>query len=100
MLQTINLNNNVERELALEAQGYRRTRRWIGDHQQAEHNGWYQAKRNQRIFSIDYGSEIAQRKAEKPCQGSQETIFSRIGDLFGSRYQQLGKIQQGSAADC
>jgi len=100
MLQTINLNNNVDRELALEAQGYRRTRRWIGDHQQAEHNGWYQAKRNERILSSNYGSEIVQRKTKKSRQGSQETIFSRIGELFGSRYQQLSKIQQGSAADC
>ena len=100
MLQTINLNNNVERELALEAQGHRRTRRWIGDNARAEHNGWYQARRNQRIFSSDYGSKIAQLQAAKPRQASQETIFSRIGNLFGSRYQQLSRIQQGSAADC
>ena len=100
MLQTINLNNNVERELALEAQGYRRTRRWIGDHQGAEQNGHYQAKRNDRVFSSDYGSEIAQLKAAKSRQGSQETIFSWIGNLFGSRYQQLSRMQQGNAADC
>ena len=41
MNNIMNLNLNIDKELELERQGHRRTRRWVGD---AAQTSWYQSR--------------------------------------------------------
>lgn len=44
MNQIVNLEMSLRREIELEPQGFRRTRRWIGDADGVADPNWYQAK--------------------------------------------------------
>lgn len=69
-----NLNMMVEKELELEKQGLRRTRRWIGDSVQATDNGWYKSKLNKVgiVPEINNGIEV------DPCKETQNSILARL----------------------
>ena len=90
MMQIVNLNNNIEKELELERQGMRRTRRWIGDANQAADARWYQA-RAYRISSskrnLDEVSRVAKKQPHREAQGS---ILDRLSGLMNTRRQPAG----------
>jgi hypothetical protein len=44
MNQIVNLEMSLKKEIELESQGFRRTRRWIGDAEGVSDPNWYQAK--------------------------------------------------------
>lgn len=79
MQMMVNLNVAVERELELEQNGQRRTRRWIGDTPRDADHGWYQSKVSQipgSIYAQNGSSQI-----EKSGRRS-ETRNSFLNRLF------------------
>ena len=100
MIPMINLNNHVERELFLEKKGFRRTRRWIGDHPQAEENGWYQSKLSAVSEPEVYKEVFQLAPKNEPCLEVQESPLNRLKGFLGIQQRHAGRGAQRSAADC
>lgn len=60
----VNLNTVIEKELEQERQGFRRTRRWIGDANQATDNRWFRAEL--RPASQVSSAQAAPRQVSQP----------------------------------
>ena len=92
----INLNMIVEKELELEKQGLRRTRRWIGDSVQAMDNGWYKTKLNKVGIVRDFnkGMEV------DPCKEPQTSILTRLLSRVNPLNNHGSRKSQTSEAPC
>ena len=87
MNQIINLNMVIEKELEMERQGNRRTRRWIGDASQVADSRWYQARVN-RVSKDTYNlGEIGKVEEIKPHQDPRPSIITRLLNLPYTRRQ-------------
>lgn len=87
MNQIINLNMVIEKELELERQGNRRTRRWIGDASKVADSRWYQARVN-RVSNDRYNlDEIGKVEEIKPQQDARPSIITRFLNLPYTRRQ-------------
>lgn len=70
---------NVEKEIALRQNGYRRTRRNIGDHENAADNGWYQVNTSKIAIANGYLMQVKETIKNEPCQARQDSILVRLG---------------------
>lgn len=62
MNQIVNLEMSLRKEIELESQGFRRTRRWIGDPEGVADPNWYQAKASkiaETRRSLEGNSQVA-----------------------------------------
>ena len=87
MISIINLNNIVEKELELEGQGFRRTRRWIGDASQVGDERMYQTKLDQVAIYKNNLNKIKSRSESTPYQQSQTSFLGRLSNLFPTTRQ-------------
>jgi hypothetical protein len=86
----VNLNIVLEKELELERQGMRRTRRWIGDASQVTDARWYQTKLS-RFSGIKHNLEEVSRVAEtKPRREAPSSILNRLFNLPSTSRQPAG----------
>ena len=90
MIPIVNLNNNIERELELENQGMRRTRRWIGDATQAADERWYQARAFRVSSSKPKLDQVSQMTNDQTYYQSQRSVLDLISSLFKTRRQPIG----------
>jgi hypothetical protein len=88
MIRIVNLNNNIEKELELEHQGLRRTRRWIGDANQVAEDGWYRAKINKISGSSHNLNQVSQVANAKPRWQANSAILKRLSSLFNTSRRQ------------
>ena len=87
MNQIINLNMVIEKELELERQGNRRTRRWIGDATQVADSRWYQARVNRVSNDRHNLGNIGKVEEIKPHQDARPLIVTRFLNLQYTRRQ-------------
>lgn len=83
----VNLELVLEKELELERQGFRRTRRWIGDASRDTDPRWYQTKVNQvskSRHSIGLTNQVVENKSS---QGSLRLSLTRFLSLPNYRRQ-------------
>jgi hypothetical protein len=69
----VNMIVVLEKELELEKQGLRRTRRWIGDASRVTDAGWYRRKVSpvaESRNSLDEGSKVAEVKHRRDTNRS------------------------------
>jgi hypothetical protein len=90
MILTVNLNNNVEKELEVERQGMRRTRRWMGDTTQDTDIRWYQASAYRLTESKPNLDEFSQMAEDQPPREAFSSILTRFSNLLNSRHQPIG----------
>lgn len=90
MIPIVNLNNNIDRELELENQGMRRTRRWIGDATQAADERWYQARAFRISSSKPKLEQVSQMTKDHTYYQSQRSVLNLLSTLFNIRRQPLG----------
>lgn len=89
MIQIVNLNNNIDKELKLENQGMRRTRRWISDATQVADERWYQARALRNSSSKPKLDQVSQMKKDQTHYESQSSVLDRLSSLFNTRRQPL-----------
>ena len=82
MISIINLNNIVEKELELEGQGFRRTRRYIGDASQVGDERIYQTKIDQVALYKDNLNKIKSGSQSVSSRQSRTSIFGRLSNIF------------------
>ena len=82
MISLINLNNIVEKELELEGQGFRRTRRWIGDASQVGDERMYQTKIDQVALYKDNLNKIKGMSESAPSLQPGTSFLGRLSNLF------------------
>ena len=82
MISIINLNNIVEKELELERQGFRRTRRWIGDASQVSDERMYQTKIDQVVLYKDHLNKIKSRSESPLSKQSGTSFLGRFSNIF------------------
>jgi hypothetical protein len=87
MISIINLNNIVEKELELESQGFRRTRRWIGDASQVGDERLYQTKLNQVAIYKDKLNKVKSASEVTPTHQLRPTISERLSNMFSTPRQ-------------
>jgi hypothetical protein len=84
----INLNMNIEKELTMEDQGYRRTRRWIGDAQVSDAR-WYQRKTPPTSATYQNQDEVEPLTNNRYPQKGLNTMLSRFFSLPSTRRQSV-----------
>ena len=82
MISIINLNNIVEKELELEGQGFRRTRRYIGDASQVGDERMYQTKLDQVAVYKNNLNKIKSASESTPSRETGTSVFGRLSNLF------------------
>ena len=82
MISIINLNNIVEKELELEGQGFRRTRRYIGDASQVGDERIYQTKIDQVALYKDNLNKIKSGSESTLSQQVRTSFLGRLSNLF------------------
>ena len=82
MISIINLNNIVEKELELESQGFRRTRRYIGDASQVGDERIYQTNIDQVALYKDNLNKIKSRSESAPSLQPGTSFLGRLSNLF------------------
>ena len=87
MISIINLNNIVEKELELESQGFRRTRRWIGDASQVGDEKMYQTNLNHVAIYKDKLNKIKNASQITPSQQPLTSVLGRLSNLFSTPRQ-------------
>ena len=87
MISIINLNNIVEKELELESQGFRRTRRWIGDASQVGDEKLYQTKLNQFAIYKDNLNKIKSKSESTPSRQVRNSFLERLSNLISTPRQ-------------
>ena len=87
MNQIMNLEIALNKELELERQGFRRTRRWIGDADRVSDPGWYQAKASQVPGTIINLDETGSVEETNPRLQAIRTAFDRFFNLPHTRRQ-------------
>lgn len=90
MIPVVNLNNNIAKELEMERDGMRRTRRWVGDAAQVTDNRWYQTSANQRTQAEGSLDQVSQAAQAQPRRQSSGSILSRVSSLFGAGRLPIG----------
>lgn len=83
----VNLNMNLEKELEMERQGLRRTRRYIGDDRRVADAGWYQSKAaaaSERRPNPGIGFRDVETKPRQEQSGS---FLGRVFHLLRPRRQ-------------
>ena len=90
MIAIVNLNNNIDRELELENEGMRRTRRWIGDATQTGDERWYQARAFQISSSKPQLDQVSQMTKDQTAYQSQRSVLDLLSGLFKTQRQPLG----------
>lgn len=83
----VNLEMSVRRELELEPQGFRRTRRWIGDAKEVSDPKWYQAKVSQISETMQSLNETNWAAETKPRIEPIRSTLNRFLNLPFSRRQ-------------
>jgi hypothetical protein len=83
----VNLNLILEKELELERQGLRRTRRWIGDACQVTDARWYQGEVGPISATNHYLSEVGRVAGTKPRGEARRSILARLLDSPRTRRQ-------------
>ena len=87
MISIINLNNIVEKELELEHEGFRRTRRWIGDASHVGDEKLYQTKLNQFAVYKDNLNKIKSASEVTPSRQTRTSFLERLSTLFSTPRQ-------------
>ena len=87
MISIINLNNVLEKELDLESQGFRRTRRWIGDASQVGDEKLYQTNLNQVAIYKDKLNKIKNASEIAPSQQTRSSFLGRLSNLYNTPHQ-------------
>ena len=87
MISIINLNNVVEKELELESQGFRRTRRWIGDASQVGDERIYQTNIDQVALYKDNLNKIKSASQSASYRQSRTSFMERLSSLFPAQRQ-------------
>ena len=87
MISIINLNNVVEKELELESQGFRRTRRWIGDASQVGDERMYQTNIDQVALYKDNLNKIKSASQSASYRQSRTSFMERLSSLFPAQRQ-------------
>ena len=94
MIQMINMYTVLEKELELESQGIRRTRRWIGDDSRVIDGGWYQGK--QSLISehtLDLG-EVNRASKFLPGLKTNRSMMGRLLYLLRNRRQPVMDVSE------
>jgi len=81
MSQIVNMNLVLEKELELERQGYRRTRRWIGDVKVTDAR-WYQRDVSRVAETKRYPGEVSRAAETKPRREAHHSILARLLHLL------------------
>ena len=87
MNPNVNMILVLEKELELERQGFRRTRRWIGDVSQVPDAGWYRGKVSQISETNHYLGEVSRVAETKPRREAHRSILARLLHLPRTRRQ-------------
>jgi hypothetical protein len=87
MNQIVNLEMNLRKELELESQGYRRTRRWIGDAEGITDPNWYQAKASRISANGTFPGESSRVVEPKPRMEPIRSAVIRFFSLPMTRRQ-------------
>jgi hypothetical protein len=87
MNPTINMIIVLEKELDLEHQGMRRTRRYIGDGNLTTDSSWYQASINQGMEARNAVSDAYQLDESSPYKEARRSILSRLFHRTRTRHQ-------------
>ena len=90
MIPVVNLNNNIAKELEMERDGKRRTRRFIGDAAQASDRRWYQAPVTRQTQAAANPAEASQAAEGQPRRQPASAFMARFSSLFGSRRLPIG----------
>lgn len=97
MNNIINLNMMIEKELDLEHQGHRRTRRWIGDANHVADASWYKAEPNRAFATRDPLSDSQSMVEAQPRWQEPNPILARISSLLS--YQPVRKNNQRTSME-
>jgi hypothetical protein len=83
----VNMEIVLEKELELERQGFRRTRRWIGDASRVADPKWYQTKINKVLEIRGNLEETSPVVESKPRQETLRSTLTRFLNLPPTRHQ-------------
>jgi hypothetical protein len=83
----VNMILVLEKELELERQGLRRTRRWIGDVSQVTDARWYQGEVSRVSETKPYLGEVGRVAETKPRREAPRSILARLLHLPRTRRQ-------------
>ena len=87
MISIIISNNVVEKELDMDRQGFRRTRRWIGDVSQVGDRKLYQTKLNQVAIYKDKLNKIKNASEVSQSRQARASFLERLSNLFSTPRQ-------------
>ena len=87
MNPTVNMIIVLEKELALEHQGFRRTRRYIGDARQVADDRWYRASGSRVADTRHTLDAVNQVVRTKPSREARRSILARLFHLPRTRRQ-------------
>ena len=87
MNPTVNMIVTLEKELELERQGLRRTRRWIGDASPVTDERWYRGRAGQAAMTGNGLGEVSRAADANPCPDERRSILARLLDLRPNRPQ-------------
>jgi hypothetical protein len=90
MIQISDLINDIHKDVELERQGMRRTRRWMGDTTQDTDIRWYQARAYRLTESKPNLDEFSQMVEDQPPRDAFSSILTRFSNLPNSRHQPIG----------
>jgi len=90
MIPVVNLNNNIAKELEMERDGNRRTRRFIGDAAQASDRRWYQAPVTRRAQAAARQAEASQVAQGETRRQPASAFMARFSSLFGAGRLPIG----------
>jgi hypothetical protein len=83
----VNMNIVLEKELELEREGLRRTRRWIGDARQVTDARWYRGGESPVPETKHYLGEVNRIAETKPRREARRSILARLLHLPRTRRQ-------------
>ena len=87
MIPMVNLNNVVDKELELEHQSLRRTRRWLANANQNVYESWYPTKANQVSGFGNNLDKVSRGAANKPRGRVRNSILTHLSNLLNTRRQ-------------
>ena len=87
MNQIVNFNMVIDKELELELQGFRRTRRYIGDASQVVDNRWYRSKLSPFSEIANTRDEASLVSETQPGWEAYSSLLTRLFSLSGNCHQ-------------
>ena len=90
MTPTINLINDIQKEVELERQGMLRIRRWIGGEIRVNDERWYQARAYRLPESKTNLDEASPMTEDQPRRKTFGSILTRFSNLLSSRRYPIG----------